>query len=507
MKQIHYTILLSILCYVNVFSQQGTEVYLAELNQFNDTLGIDALINISNNEGYDNQPSFFSNDKILFSSTRNQQTDIALYDIKDGTTVWISNTPNGSEYSPLKILGKDAVSAIRLDKDGLQRLYEYDLKTGKPKILLKDLKVGYHVWYSPNIIVCAVLIEDRMDLVVSNLKDHTNYTLQKNVGRSLHRIPNTDLISYISMEGNANKIKSLDPVSGTKKELATLLDKSEDICWTNEGSLISANDKILITLKPLKDKEWKPAFTFKEKRVHGISRLAVSPNEKYITFVSNDAPEIIVQKQVKTFNARDLEAFVACYSEDVVVKNFPIDTLYSGRQKMLDNYREFYKKTPLIEVKVASRIMIGNTVIDQEVVTIGEKQNHQVAIYEIDGLIKSMSFIRDQKMSADAEIIVQKQLDAYNSRDINAFLATYSNDIKLYNFPSELMTDGIETMRKDYTNFFKSAIDLNCKIANRIITGNKIIDEEFVTVNGKTFNAVVIYEVENGKIVKVTFLR
>lgn len=508
MKQIYCTIFLSILCYVNLFSQQSTEVYVAELNIVNDTLNINAVHNISNNEGYDNQPSFFNNDKVLFSSTRNQQTDIALYDIKTNTTVWLSNTPKGSEYSPLKIPEKDAVSAIRLDESGLQRLYEYDLKTGESQILLNDLKVGYHVWYSQDIIVSTVLIENRMDLVVSNLKDKTNYTVQKNVGRSLHKIPNTNLISYVSKEeGEALTIKSLHPISGVTKVLTTLLNKSEDVCWSNEGTLISANDKILITIKPSKDKEWKHAFTFKEKEIHGISRLAVSENGKYITFVSKDAPDKIIQKQVETFNARDLEAFVACYSEDVMVKNFPNDTLYTGKQKMINNYREFYKKTPSIEVKVAARIIIGSIVIDQEVVTIEGKQNQQVAIYETDGLIKSMSFIRDTETSTDPEIIIQKQLDAYNARDIDAFLATYSKDIKLYNFLGELETNGIEAMRKGYTNFFESTPNLNCEIKNRIIIGNNVIDEESITANGNTFNTVAIYEVENGKIAKVTFVQ
>lgn len=506
MKQNYFTILLSVFCCLNAFTQQSTEVYLAELKQENDSLRIDSIINISNNEGYDNQPSFFDNDKIIFSSTRNQQTDIVLYTIKDGTPVWITNTPKGSEYSPLKIPGKEAISAIRLDEDGLQRLYEYDLKTGKSNIVLNDLKVGYHVWYSNNIIVCTVLIDNRMDLVVSNLKDNTNYTVQKNVGRSLHKIPNSNLISYISKAEESTMVNSLNPISLETKAIIPLIETSEDVCWTKNGNLITAYDKFLISFNPLRDKEWKPLFEFKEKEVLGITRLAISPNGKYLTFVSKDVPDKIIEKQVETFNARDLEAFAACFSEDVVVKNFPRDTLYIGRKKLKENYKAFYKKTPAIEVKVASRIRIGSTVIDQEVVTIDGKQNQQVAIYETDGLIKSMSFIRDSETTTDPEIIVQKQLDAYNARDINAFLNFYAEDAKVYGPSSELRTDGIDKMRKSYTDYFESTIDLNCAVKNRIVIGNKVIDEEYITANGNSYSAVAIYEVENGKIAKVTFL-
>ncbi|MGO4919050.1 hypothetical protein [Maribacter spongiicola] len=122
MKQIYNLVFVGIFCCLTTFAQQGTEVYVANLDLSTDSLKINEVINISNNEGYDNQPSFFSYEKILFASTRNNQTDIALYDVKDKTTTWLSNTPNGSEYSPLKIPGRDAVSAVRLDKDGLQRL-------------------------------------------------------------------------------------------------------------------------------------------------------------------------------------------------------------------------------------------------------------------------------------------------------------------------------------------------------------------------------------------------
>ncbi|MDO6472431.1 nuclear transport factor 2 family protein [Maribacter sp. 1_MG-2023] len=506
MKQIYNLVFVGVFCCLTTFAQQGTEVYLANLDLNNDSLKINGEINLSQNEGYDNQPSFFSDNKILFSSTRKRQTDIALYDLIDKTTTWLSNTPNGSEYSPLKIPGRDAVSAVRLDEDGLQRLYEYDLKTGDSKVLIPNLKVGYHVWYSNDIIVCTVLIENRMDLVVYNLKENTNYTVQKNVGRSLHKIPNSELISFIAKVGENATITSLNPYSKEKKNITTLLGDSEDVTWTTDGSLITAYNKYLFSFKPSIDTEWKSLFEFQQTDIHGISRLAVSPNGKFISFVSKDAPYKIVQKQVETFNARDLEAFANCYSEEVLVKNFSKDTISVGREQLKEGYDAFYKRTPAVEVKVSSRIVINSTVIDQEFVSIGDKQKQQVAIYETDGLIKTMTFIRDKKTTFDPEVIVQKQLDAYNSRDIDGFLATYSTQAKILSYSGELRSDGTDAMRAGYTDFFNSAPDLHCEIINRIVIGNKVIDEESITANGNTFKAVAIYEVENNEIVKVTFV-
>ena len=84
---------------------------------------------------------------------------------------------------------------------------------------------------------------------------------------------------------------------------------------------------------------------------------------------------------------------------------------------------------------------------------------------------------------------------------------TYGEDISLYNYPAEKRSQGKEEMRKSYADFFASTPDLHCELKNRIVIGNKVIDEEKITANGNTFSAVAIYEVEDGKISKVTFLR
>ena len=105
------------------------------------------------------------------------------------------------------------------------------------------------------------------------------------------------------------------------------------------------------------------------------------------------------------------------------------------------------------------------------------------------------------------EAIVQRQLNAYNARDIEAFLDTYADDIQLYNFPDVLQTDGKAAMRESFLDFFENTPDLHCEIKNRITISNKVIDQEYITANGQNFTAVAIYETKYGKITKVTFIR
>jgi|TARA_B110000046_G_C13026009_1_gene414133 hypothetical protein len=61
-------------------------------------------------------------------------------------------------------------------------------------------------------------------------------------------------------------------------------------------------------------------------------------------------------------------------------------------------------------------------------------------------------------------------------------------------------------MRKGYENYFKNTPDLHCKLIKRIVHKDQVIDHELVTANGRTFKAVAIYKMKNGKIASVTFL-
>jgi len=490
-----------------LYAQPDTDVHVFDLLTKNDSIFLTNGINISNNEGYDNQPSFYDDDNILFASTRNKQTDIAQYNSLDGTTIWLNNTAEGSEYSPLRMPDQNTISAIRLDTTGLQRLYAYNTIKISSEVLAEGLKIGYHVWQDAHTIVATVLIENRMDLVSINTKNNKVRTYQKNVGRSLHKIPNTNLVSYISKATKDWEIKSLDLKSGKSETILKSIPEVEDMCWLKDGTILMARNKFLVAFHPKKDKQWRLVKNFQDKNINNITRIALNGSNTKLALVAEGSPERIVQKSVDAFNARNLDAFVNCYTDNVLVQNFPNDTSYVGKKAMKTSYKRFYENTKDVQVAVLKRIVVGNMVVDHELETKGGKEHHQAAIYKVEnGLIKSMTFIHKGAQDDTAEAIVQKQLEAYNKRDIDAFADTYADDIRIYNFPARLSSEGIGALRDGYAGFFKETEDLNCVIKNRIVLGNIIIDEEYITMNGNNISAIAIYEVANGKIFKVTFL-
>lgn len=113
-------------------------------------------------------------------------------------------------------------------------------------------------------------------------------------------------------------------------------------------------------------------------------------------------------------------------------------------------------------------------------------------------------------MNNQPAALAQRQLDAYNNQDIEAFLDVYSNDVEVRKFPSnELTYKGIDHMRARYSVLFEQNPNQHAALLSRVVKGNVVIDHEHVTgrANGEETEAVAMYEVENDKIIKVWFVQ
>ncbi len=109
-------------------------------------------------------------------------------------------------------------------------------------------------------------------------------------------------------------------------------------------------------------------------------------------------------------------------------------------------------------------------------------------------------------MSNSPESIVQKQVDAYNAHDVEAFVATYADDAELFMHPSELIAKGPAQIRDRYAKRFRDAKP-HAVIPQRIVICQTVIDQEEITTlfpDGQrgTMRAVVIYEVKQDKIAR-----
>ena len=111
-------------------------------------------------------------------------------------------------------------------------------------------------------------------------------------------------------------------------------------------------------------------------------------------------------------------------------------------------------------------------------------------------------------LAVTPEILAQQQLNAYNAHDIDAFLAPYSDSAEMYDqVTGKLIMRGKAEMRKRYSDMFRKYPEVHCQLMNRMVIGNKVIDQERITGTKAVAVAGAVYVVENGKIVKVYFIQ
>jgi putative hydrolase of HD superfamily len=111
--------------------------------------------------------------------------------------------------------------------------------------------------------------------------------------------------------------------------------------------------------------------------------------------------------------------------------------------------------------------------------------------------------------STSPETVVQRQLDAYNAKDIDALMATYADDAQHFEYPTILLASGATQLRERFITRF-SEPNLHARLIKRIVMGEVVIDHEEVT---RTFpegpgglELVALYEVREGRIAAARFI-
>ncbi len=106
------------------------------------------------------------------------------------------------------------------------------------------------------------------------------------------------------------------------------------------------------------------------------------------------------------------------------------------------------------------------------------------------------------------EAVVQKQVDAYNAHNLDAFVACYGPDIEFRTMDGKVGPEkGLAALRKGYADLFKQFPNLRVNVLNRICQGNFVIDQEQAEGMGPNpITMIAIYEVSGAKIVRVWFI-
>lgn len=273
-----------------------TEIFLAPLSTSGGRLAIGPATNISNNPGYDNQPSFTPDGKsILFTSARGgvAQTDIWRYDFASGRLSRVTDTPE-SEYSPTVTPDGRHISVIRVEGDGAQRLWQFTLDGREPALVLPAIKpVGYHAWIDDHTLGLYVL-GSPATFQLADTSTGKAEEVARDIGRSLQPIPLRATLSIVVREAGAEKgdgrslsIREFDAKTRSLTPLVRAVAGATeaDCAWTPGGMLLMAFGGRLYGWRR-GDADWHVAADLETMGLAGVTRLAVNRAGDRIAFVT-----------------------------------------------------------------------------------------------------------------------------------------------------------------------------------------------------------------------------
>jgi hypothetical protein len=102
--------------------------------------------------------------------------------------------------------------------------------------------------------------------------------------------------------------------------------------------------------------------------------------------------------------------------------------------------------------------------------------------------------------------IVNKRMDFYNQHNFIEFIKLYAPDVEIYTYPNKLLATGTDNI----TSIFKPkfiAKSIKVEIISQMYNGNFVINHEIVSENGVQTKYISIYEVKDGLIKSVKFIR
>lgn len=271
---------------ISCFSQlPETDIFLASIHFKGDSCIVSQPENFTKRAGYDNQPSFFDEDQILYTSHREGQTDIYSYSIKAATTRQLTQTPE-SEYSPVA-LGTDAFTVVQVEKDSAQRIWSFPMAGGAAKQLEVLSKVGYYCAIDGRTYAAFVLTTP-FSLQIIDLKSGTASKIAENPGRCLKLVPHTSILTFVDKTDEKQWIiKTWDMRTNKVSVLVNTLPGVEDFVWTNNMKMLAVSGGKLFVFDPKKKSQaWEEKADLRINDTKEYQRIAISPDNKKIALVS-----------------------------------------------------------------------------------------------------------------------------------------------------------------------------------------------------------------------------
>lgn len=268
----------------------NSDIFLARIVRAGDSISLGAAQNITRRAGYDNQPAFLTDATgLLYTAIDSTgQADIWRYELRTGRHVHVTHTPE-SEYSATMMPGSTRFSVVRVERDSTQRLWSFRVNGTDPQLVLEALApIGYHAWLD-QFRVAVYVLGTPSTLHVLRRDGSEDDVRATNIGRTIQRVPAQDWYSFVQLDSTRTPWVVAQPFEGgAVSRLVRLPEDDEFYTWAPDGTLYSASRGSVVRWNGVSGEgsAWVPVAWATPPAVRGISRLAVSPDGRWLAFVA-----------------------------------------------------------------------------------------------------------------------------------------------------------------------------------------------------------------------------
>jgi len=278
-------------------AQAGSEIFLFNMKIENGQVFLSNGINITNHKGYDNQPFFHPSRPVIYYSSFNDsgRSDIKYYNYETKETKNFTLT-HDREYSPTVTPDGNFISCIIQRDNGAQDLAKYPIDGGRSEVLINHLKIGYHEWAGENKLLLYVLDDSiHNSLHYYYLEKNADTVIAENIGRSLHKIPGQNAMSFVQKTSEKTSvIKKFDMSTGVISTVVATLPGQDYFTWLQNGLMLMSDGNKLYyrqetAFQEIKDKGWQPVIVAGDiSMLKGVTRLAADAANNDLAIVVSE---------------------------------------------------------------------------------------------------------------------------------------------------------------------------------------------------------------------------
>jgi hypothetical protein len=276
-----------LLCSGTAAAQPATDIFVADVSLHGGMLHIGEPVNVTERDGYDNQPWFLPDGRsFLYVSGRDGQTDVFRYDLTARTATQLTHTPQ-NEYSPSLPGDGSRMLVVRWANDMSTGALWWYTTDGEPLAPAPGSvpRVGYYALADEHTL--ALFINDSIQsFMLADTRTGDTTRVGSDMGGSGPRaVPGRRAVSYLRRHDDGSRwLTRLDLDTRTSTPLVQMLAGVANYTWTRNGSVLAAHGSTIHEWRP--GSEWRVIADFADAGIGGVTRIALSPDGDRMAFVA-----------------------------------------------------------------------------------------------------------------------------------------------------------------------------------------------------------------------------